>query len=513
MMKIPKDINELIEFSIRNFGEKKAFVFQTSEISFNGFGLLSKRVAKGFFDRGVRKGDRVALFLRNCVEVPITIFGAVRIGAIPTFLNAFHKGNDVFNALSNCEPKAIVVEGLLYQNIEKEANRVKSIKDIFLVGKTKQELTKRTPVLPFDSLFHEGDTREDSDENDIAAIVYTAGTEGKPKGAMLSHKGIMRDLFDRVSLVKISSEIKVLILAPFFHIAGFRNLLMSIYRGNTSYVMPFKAEEVLKLIHTEKIGFIVGAPTVYKLMFLREDFEKYDLSSLKVVGVGGAPSTPEFVDRLFKTFPQALIYNGYGQTELTGGNIVNLGEDFRKRPDSVGKIAPGHELRIIDEGGNSLPPGKVGEVAVRGDYVFKGYWGMPEATSQKIRNGWLYTGDLGWLDEDGFLYLVGRKSDMIIRGGENIYPQEVENCLESHPSVEEAAVIGVPDEVMGEEIRAFVRLKKHTKTTEKVLQDFCNSRIARYKVPKYIKFVEDIPHVAAGKIDRKLLRKEVLQSR
>ena len=509
MVNNPRDLNELIEFSIRHFGEKKAFVFQTNETSFSGFGLLSRRVAKGLFDRGVRKGDRVALFLRNCMEVPTTIFASVRIGAIPTFLNAFHKGEDVFHALSNCEPKVLIVEGLLYPNIEKQANRVKSIKDTYIVGEAQGELTGKTSILPFDCLFAEGDAQEDSNEKDIAAIVYTAGTEGKPKGAMLSHKGIMRDLLDRVSLVKISSEIKALILAPFFHIAGFRNLLMSIYRGNTSYVIPFKAGEVLKLIHMEKIGFIVGAPAVYKLMFLREDFEKYDLSSLKVVGVGGAPSTPEFVDRLFKTFPEALIYNGYGQTELTGGNIVNIGEDFRKRPDSVGKIAPGHELRIVDEDGSSLPPRKVGEVAVKGDYVFKGYWKMPEATSQKIRGGWLYTGDLGFLDEDGFLYLVGRKSDMIIRGGENIYPQEVENCLESHPSVEEAAVIGVPDEVMGDETKAFVCLKRDTKITEKELQDFCNSRIARYKIQKYIEFVNDIPHVAAGKIDRKLLRKKI----
>ena len=507
-MNIPKDLNELIEFSIQNFNEKKAFVFQTNEIRFNEFGFLIKKAAKGLFDRGVRKGDRVALFLRNCMEVPIILFAAVRIGAIPTFLNAFHKGEDVFHGLSDCEPKALVVEGYLYPDIEKQANRVRSIKDTYIVGEIKQGLTGRTSILPFDGLFAEGDAREDSNENDIAAIIYTAGTEGKPKGAMLSHRNIMRDLFDRVSMVKISSEIKTLIFAPFFHIAGFINLLLSIYRGNTSYVIPFKAEEALKLIHTEKIGFVIGVPAVYKLMFLREDFEKYDLSSLKVVGLGGAPATPEFVDRLFKTFPQALIYNGYGQAELTGGGIMNKGEDLRKRPDSVGKIVSGHELRIVNEDGNSFPPRKVGEVAVRGDCVFKGYWKMPEATSQKIRDGWLYAGDLGWLDEDGFLYLVGRKSDMFIRGGENIYPQEVENCLESHPSIEEAAVIGVPDEVMGEETKAFVYLKKDAKITEKELQDFCHSRIARYKVPKYIEFVKDIPHVAAGKIDRKLLRKK-----
>jgi acyl-CoA synthetase (AMP-forming)/AMP-acid ligase II len=442
------------------------------------------------------------------VEVPITLFAAVRIGAIPTFLNAFHKGEDVLHALSNCEPKVLVVEGLLYPDIEEEVNKIKSIQETYIVGDIKQGITDRASGLPFDCLLAEGEAREDSDEDDIATIIYTAGTEGRPKGAMLSHKNIMRDLFDRVSMVEISSEIKTLIFAPFFHIAGFINLLLSIYRGNTSYVMPFKAEEALKVIHTEKIGFVIGVPAVYKLMFLREDFDKYDLSSLKVVGLGRSPATPEFVGLLFKKFPQALKYNGYGQAELTGGGIMNKGEDLRKRPDSVGKMVSGHELRIVDEDGNSCPPREVGEIAARGDCVFKGYWRMPEATSQKIRDGWLHTGDLGWLDEDGFLYLVGRKSDMIIRGGENIYPQEVENCLESHPGIEEAAVIGVPDEVMGEETKAFVCLKRDIKITEKELLDFCHSKMARYKVPKYIEFVKDIPHVAAGKIDRKLLRKK-----
>lgn len=506
-MNKPRNINDLLAITMKRFHEKTALVFDTKRISFSELGLLSKKAAKGLFNQGVRKGDRLALILTNCLEAPITLFGAMHIGAIPTFINAQHKGEDIFHALSNCEPKVLIVEDLLYSDIEEQVNRAKSVRIIYVVGGTEQKLVRKSQILPFESLLCEGDVHEDINEDDVAIIVNTAGTEGKPKGAMLSHKNIIRDIMDRESLVKVSSELKTLIFAPFFHIAGVRHLIMSSYRGNTIYVMPFKAEKALKIIEREKIGFIVGAPAVYHLLFRREDFDKYDLSSLKVVGVGGAPSTPDLVTLIFEKFPNALIYNGYGQTEITGGNIVNIGDDFIKRPESVGKMVPGHELRIVNEEGNPVSTGKVGEVTVKGDCVFMGYWGMPEATSQKIRNGWLYTGDLGYLDEDGFLYLAGRKSDMIIRGGENIYPQEVENCLERHPAVEEAAIMGLPDKVMGEEVKAFIQLKKGVELTEDELRDFSCGRIAKFKVPKYFEFIEEIPHIAAGKIDRKALRK------
>ncbi len=500
-----RNLNELLHYSVQKCLTKTAFVFGSKRITFAELGELSQKMARGLSEQGVKKGDRVGLILRNCGEVPIILFGAARIGAIPTFLNAQHKGEDIFYALSNCEPKILFVEDYLYPGIQEEIRRVSSIQKTYGVGGT-GELTGSGLLEPFDSSLKDGDALAKVQEDDIAAILYTAGTEGRPKGAMLSHEGVMVDLFDRSSIVKIDSETKTLIMAPFYHIAGFRHLLMTIYRGNTTYVIPFQAEGVLKLIHEERIGFIVGTPATYHLMFKREDFKKYDLSSLKVVGVGGAPCTPEFARRLFGTFPQALFYNGYGQTELTGGNIVNVGEDFKNRPESVGRIAPGHELRVVNEDGQPLPPKKVGEVVVRGKYVFKGYWRMPEATAQKVREGWLYTGDLGWLDEEGFLCLVGRKSDMIIRGGENIYPQEVENCLEQHPAVAEAAVIAVPDEVMGEEVKAVVSLRPGMKLEAKSLQEFCLSKMAKFKVPRFIEFVEEIPHVSAGKIDRKALR-------
>jgi acyl-CoA synthetase (AMP-forming)/AMP-acid ligase II len=499
------NLNELLQYSVQKCLTKTAFVFGPKRITFAELGELSQKMARGLSEQGVTKGDRVALILRNCMEVPIILFGTVRIGAIPTFLNAQHKGGDIFHALSNCEPKILFVEDSLYPGLKEEIRKIPSIQRIYgVLGAG--ESPGSGLLEPFDSCLKNGDASAEVREDDIAAIVYTAGTEGRPKGAMLSHEGVLVDCFDRSSIVKIDSEIKTLILAPFYHIAGFRHLLMTIYRGNTTYVIPFQAEKVLKLIHEERIGFTVGTPATYHLMFKREDFQTYDLSSLKVVGVGGAPCTPEFARRLFGTFPQALFYNGYGQTELTGGNIVNVGEEFKRRPESVGRIAKGHELRVVNEEGQPLPPKKMGEVVVRGKYVFKGYWRMPEATAQKIRGGWLYTGDLGWLDEEGFLYLAGRKSDMIIRGGENIYPQEVENCLEQHPAVAEAAVIAVPDEVMGEEVKAVVSLRRGMRLEAEDLREFCRSKMAKFKVPRFIEFVEELPHVSAGKIDRKALR-------
>lgn len=503
----PGTVNELFENIVKRFGDKPALIFESEKITFSELDHLSRRAAKGLCQLGVGKGDRVALFLRNCTAVPIALFGAARLGAIPTFLNAFHKGDDVAYVFSNSEPKVLIVEDFLYQNAIKQAQKIKSIQKIYLVGENKEGYHLEGLVLPFNSLLEVGgDVHADVSEEDIAVIIYTAGTEGRPKGAMLYHKGIVRDIFDRETVFKVLPEWRTLIFAPFFHIAGFRHLIMSLYRGNTTYVVPFHPEKALRLIHNEKINYIVGAPAVYHLMFRREDFGQYDLSSVKVAGVGGAPSTPDLVERLFAVFPNAIIYNGYGMTEMHGGNIDNLGEGLKKRPESVGKIYGGHQLKLADENGNTVPAGEVGEVWIKGDIVFKGYWGMPDLTAKKIKDGWLRSGDLGKLDQDGYLYLVGRKSDMIIRGGENVYPQEVENCLEEHPDVEEAAVIGVPDEVMGEEVKAYVTLRKGAQLTEKELQYFCRERIAKFKVPKYVEFTEEIPHVSAGKIDRKELR-------
>ena len=501
-----RTVNDLLDDAVKTYREKTALIFGSEVISFSEMAGLSKKVAQGLYDQGVRKGDRVALFLRNVLQVPLILFGSVRIGAIPTFLNAFHKGEEVFYALANSEPKVLIAEGELYPNIEEQAHKVKSIESIYSVGEVEKTLAEKGAPLPFESLLAEGEVHEEVTGEDIAAIVNTAGTEGRPKGAMLTHKGVVRDILDRDTVFDVPPDLKTLVFAPFFHIAGYRHLLMSIHRGNTTYVMPFNAEKALQLIQNEKISYVVGAPAVYHLMFIRDDFEMHDLSSLRVVGVGGAPSTPDLVARLFKAFPQALIYNGYGQTELTGGNIDNVGEDYRKRPESVGKIWGGHELRIVDEEENILPPKEVGEVIVRGEIVYKGYWNDPEATSKAIKDGWLHTRDLGYQDEEDFLYLVGRKSDMINRGGEKVYPQEVENCLEEHPDVEEAAVIGIRDKVMGEEVKALIKLTKGAEVSEDELKELCRSRIAKYKVPKYIEFIDRIPHVAAGKIDRKVLR-------
>ncbi len=503
-----KTTNDLLHEALRTYGDKTAFISGHESISFSEMGQLSREVAQGLYNQGVRKGDRVALFLRNVVQFPFILFGTLRIGAIPTLINAFHKGEDVFWALSNTEPKVLFVEGELFENIQDQVGRVKSVKVIYSVDSAGQTLDGKGPLLPMQALLAEGDIYDEVTEEDIAAIVHTAGTEGRPRGVMITHKGVVRDIMDRDTVFKVSPDLRTLVFAPFFHIAGFRHLLMSIHRGNTTYIMPFNPEKVLRLIHNEKIGYVVGSPAVYHLMFRRDDFKTYDLSSLKVVGVGGAPSTPDFVSRLFKLFPQALIYNGYGQTELMGigCNIDNVGDDFKKRPHSVGKIWGGHELEIVDGEGKVLPPKEVGEIIVRDENCFKGYWNDPEATSKKIMDGWVYTGDLGWQDEEGFLYLTGRKSDMVIRGGENVYPQEVENCLEDHPAVEEVAIIGVPDNLMGEEIKAFIQLRKGAEASEDEIKAFCRSRIAKFKIPKYVEFIDEMPHVAAGKIDRKLLR-------
>jgi len=284
-------------------------------------------------------------------------------------------------------------------------------------------------------------------------------------------------------------------------------MISGVYLGTTSVILRrFNAAETLSAIEKAKITTLVGVPTIYWLLLAQMKLQDYDLSSLENIIYGGAPASPELVRNLRETFPSVRLGNGYGLSESSSLATFLADEYAMEKPDSVGPPVPTVELRIIDDADRNLVPGKIGEVLLKGPNIVDGYWDNPKATKATFRDGWCHTGDLGRIDEEGFLFIVDRKKDMIIRGGENIYCVEIENVLESHEGVFEAAVVGKADKVFGEQVMAYIVPRSHAKLTADAILDFCDDYLADFKVPKYIEFVDELPRNSAGKIDKRALQ-------
>jgi acyl-CoA synthetase (AMP-forming)/AMP-acid ligase II len=360
-------------------------------------------------------------------------------------------------------------------------------------------------------------------DEDITMLMYTAGTTGRPKGVPLRHSAFVSYVLENVDPASPDIEERNLLTVPLYHVAGIQAMLAAIYGGRTLVMMKqFEVKEWLEAIQKEKATRAMLVPTMLKRVIDDPDFNRYNLSSLKVITYGAAPMPFEVINKAIKMMPWVKFINAFGQTE-TASTITALGpEDHRiegteeekekklkRLSSSIGRPLPDVEVKIVDEEGKALPSLEVGEIWARGPRIMTGYWRDEQKTSQVMTgDGWLRTGDMGWMDEEGYIYLAGRGDDMIIRGGENISPEEVENVLHSHPKVEEAAVIGVPDPEWGQEPRAVVVLKRGEKATPEEMIEFCRSKLSGFKRPRSVVFLDSLPRNPMGKVLRKKLREE-----
>jgi long-chain acyl-CoA synthetase len=353
-------------------------------------------------------------------------------------------------------------------------------------------------------------------EDDVQSIIFTAGTTGKPKGAMRTHRHLLSDAVASAIDLKVGYDEKVLITFPMYHVACEDNIVRHSYLPNTIHIKKeggFNPAEVLEYIAKERISRAQFVPTMIHSLIQVPDVGKYDLSSLKLILYAGSSMPVELLKRAITVFPCGFAQM-YGQTESgpfttflsPEDHILDGTEKSISRLASSGKPALNYEIRIVDEDDNDVPPGNVGEIIGRSEAMTIGYWQMPEATAEKLKNGWLHTGDLGRFDEDGYIYIVERKNDMIISGGVNVYPREIEEVLYKHPAVSEASVIGVPDEHWGEIVKAVVVLKKGTSTTEAEIIGFCGKHLAGFKKPKSVDFWQELPKSSTGKILKKDIR-------
>ncbi|MBM0170184.1 class I adenylate-forming enzyme family protein [Altererythrobacter sp. C41] len=507
----------------RMHGEREFTIYEDERVTYDAWFRAVAKLAHEFQARGVAKGDRVAVAMRNLPEWPVAFFAAVTIGAICVPLNAWWTGPELAYGLSDSGTKLLVCDAERWERIAPHRGECPDLETVFVSrcqgepeGAERLEAVIGTPKGYADLPQAELPEVEIAPEDD-ATIFYTSGTTGNPKGALGTHRNLTTNIMSSgynasCAVLRRGDEMpepahKVgLTVIPLFHVtACSAGLMGNVAAGHTMIFMhkwdPVKAFEI---IEREKVNSTGGVPTIAWQLIEHPERKNYDLSSIEAIGYGGAPSAPELVRKIREVFG-ALPGNGWGMTETMATVTGHSSEDYLNRPDSCGPPVAVADLKIMNEDGTQeLPRGEVGELWARGPMVVKGYWNNPEATAATFVDGWVRTGDLARLDEEGFCYIVDRAKDMIIRGGENIYSSEVENVLYDHPAVTDAALIGLPHPQLGEEPAAVVHLAPGSTASEEELQRWVADRLAKFKVPVRVVFTEEtLPRNANGKILKK----------
>ena len=490
----------LAEENVRRYGEYAALAFEGREITNVDQQRAANRLAHALARLGVGVGDRVVVMLPNCPEVLQSYAAIFKLGAVVVPIVFLLSPDEVRHILADAEAKVVITSAELVAKTD-------GWRGITILAGSDGE----AGALGFDEVIareRDAFTTVERDDHDLAVILYTAGTTGRPKGVALSHDNLAFNARAVASLYELDRERWALGVLPLSHSYGLTLMNAGNILGTRAVLLRwFTPELVLETIERYRVQSMAGVPTMYVYLLNYPEADRFDTSSVLLWGSGAAPLPLEIVEPFEKKFG-GRMQEGYGLTEASPVVSAHRFSGMRKL-GSVGQALPGVEIAIMDDADRALPRGETGEVCVRGRNVMLGYYRMPEETAHTIREGWLHTGDIGRLDEDGFLFIVERKKDLIIRGGFNIYPREVEDVLYAHPKIAEAAVVGMRDPVMGEDVLAFVVLKRGEQTDAADIMEFCAERLARYKCPKQVRFVDALPKSPVGKILRKELRARV----
>ncbi len=519
----------------RAHGDKVFLVLEDERVTFDAFGRAALRLAAQLVADGVKKGDRVAIVMRNLPEWPVAFFAATLTGAIVTPLNAWWTGGELEYGLADSGTKILICDNERLARIAPHLPDLPALERIYVTRATEEPAGDPREIWLESIIGHPNEWAHIADRalpdvelgpEDDATIFYTSGTTGKPKGALGTHRNIVSNIMAsgfaaaRAYLRRgetppapdpAAPQKATLLSVPFFHATGCHAVLSpSLFAGAKMVLMlKWDVMEAMALIERERITGCGGVPTIAWQIIEHPERGKFDLSSLETVSYGGAPSAPELVRQIKKVFGKAMPGNGWGMTETSATFTSHVGEDYEARPDSCGPACAVCDLEVRDPDGKVLPPGTVGELYGFGPNVVKEYWNKPEATAATFIDGWVRTGDLARLDEDGFCFIIDRAKDMLIRGGENIYCVEVENALYEHPAIMDAALVGRPHKTLGEEPYAFVTLKPGLSASEDDLRRFVAARLAAFKVPVAVSFSnEPLVRNANGKILKTELKKQ-----
>jgi long-chain acyl-CoA synthetase len=516
-IKVPEfPMQRILQNACESHPNNTAITFYDRKISYQELFHASRAFASALQKKGVQKGDRVAIMLPNCPQYVIAYYGSLTTGAIITQINPMLVERELQHILQDSGAETIVVLDGLYPKV-KSVQQHSNLKNIIVVSLQTSDADFQ-PDASFDQFMKTGDGKINpvsiDPENDIAVLQYTGGTTGRSKGAMLTHSNILANVVQTYEFfkheLKIGTE-RTLSVIPLFHVFGMSSAMnLSVYIAGDSIMLPrFEIEEVLETIKREQPTTFPGVPTMYVALTNHPKAEEYGMGSIQVCNSGSAPMPVELL-REFERKSGAKILEGYGLTEASPTTHCNPAFAKRK-PGSVGIGVPSTEYKVMDlgDGTKEVESGELGELVVKGPQVMKGYWNMPEETAVTLRDGWLYTGDIAKVDEDGYLYIVDRKKDLIIASGYNIYPRDVEEVLYEHPAVQEAVVIGVPDAYRGESVKAVLVLKNNKTANEREIIDYCRANLSAYKVPHFVEFREELPKTNVGKILRRALREEL----
>ncbi|HWI28525.1 MAG TPA: class I adenylate-forming enzyme family protein [Stellaceae bacterium] len=518
----PSSLRAVFEAS-RAYGELPFLVYEEERLSYAEHHRKAAALARALASRfGIAKGDRVAIAMRNFPEWSVAFWAAASAGAIVVPLNAWMTGPELEYCLADCGARVLIADRERAERLAPhlatlplEAKLLARGGETLPPGWRRLEETLAGPG--------EGLPEVALDPEDDATIFYTSGTTGKPKGALGTHRNICTNLLsiaysrartllrrgETLPAPGTAPKTATLLSVPFFHATGCHSVLCaSLYTGNKIVLMyRWDPERAMQLIERERVNSFGGVPSMAWQVIEHPAFQRYDLSSVESIGYGGAPAAPELVARIKARFPKVMPGNGYGLTETSSVTSQNAAEDYQRKPESAGLVIPVCDIRVVDAAGKDVPDGTIGELWVKGPNVVKGYWNKPEATAASFVGGWLRTGDLVRVDEEGFLYILDRVKDMLIRGGENVYCVEVEDALYSHAAVMDAAVIGIPHRVLGEEVGAVVQVKPGMRVSEDVLRRHVADRLAAFKVPvRIVLRDEPLPRNANGKILKRELR-------
>lgn len=491
-------ITHLLEERACSLKDKAFLICDDEEHSFERVHEMAGRVAAHLSARGVKKGDKVLIVLGNCVEFVYLMLGLGRIGALMVPVNPLLKPQEIAYILDNSDAETLVTLADFAPLCAHAKKLVPRLKHVFITGDGAEGLDRFDVLLePVDSVPEICATAEDE-----AAIIYTSGTTGMPKGVVLTHRNYVSNMRMLMHVIPMGIDDRFLMVLPLFHVnAQLTSVLVPLTAGATVIMTrKFAPLSILPFIEKYRATVMSAVPTIYMVMCRMMQAEPRDISSIRLFASGAAP-LPESIYRATQEILKKPLIMGYGLTEATCASAV---ADYRDpiKWDSVGPALRYTSIRIVGEDGMEVPVGEVGEILVAGPSVMKGYYKDPEATAAVLKDGWLHTGDLGRFDDDGYLYIVGRLKDMIIRGGQNIYPAQVENVLSVMPGVEECCVVGVHEERWGQEVLAIVKRANGSVFSERDVIDYCREHLATYKCPRFVEFMDELPKTATGKIKK-----------
>ncbi|WP_394137920.1 long-chain-fatty-acid--CoA ligase [Cytobacillus oceanisediminis] len=497
------NLDENLKRSASNFPESIAYIYRDKSVTYKELSQQVNQFSAGLAAQGIGKGDGVALILENSSEFLIAYYGILRLGAFVVPINPLFTQGEINYILDNSQAKAVITHVSVEPKLSELKKQLEYLKLVVYTeaedqGSTWEHLMKTsTSINVYGSPY--------IDEEDLAVILYTSGTTGKPKGVMLTHRNLVSNADSILKLLELDEKDRVVAVLPMFHVFCMTVCLNApIACGATVLIQPkFSPHDVISTIRERKATVFAGVPTMYSFIYQLPEAIAEDCQSIRMCISGGASIPVELLHKFENKFNVSIL-EGYGLSETAPLVAINPLKGTRK-PGSIGLNIPAVQSKVVDEFGKELPKGEVGELVVQGPNVMKGYLGMPEATSAAFKDGWFYTGDLASMDEEGYIYIVDRKKDMIIVGGYNVYPREVEEVLYQHPAVVEAAVIGVPDGEYGESVKAYVVVKDEQITMNNIIQ-FCKDKLVKYKLPKQVEFFKELPKNSTGKILRRELR-------